>query len=120
VRVTPEVVRAIRRGGRFARIEAEEPPDDNSWVALRLCFDGERVAREFALSFGTRLVVEEPRALCEYVVWEAAGTVTGYGAAGRIPSETTSEAAMDKEEPPDRRQQSGGNEEGGWRVSRHE
>ncbi len=116
VPVAPEIVRAIRGGGRFARIEEEAPPDATSWITLRICFDGERMAREFALGFGTQLVVEEPRALREYVVREAAGVVARYGAAGIAPDDEKT----DKKEPPDCRQQSGGNEEGGWRVSRHE
>lgn len=120
VRVAPEVVRALRSGGRFARIEDEAPPDADGWVTLRICFDGERMAREFALGFGTRLIVEEPGALREYVVREAIGIVARYGAAGSAPDETTSDGETDKEEPPDCRQQSGGNEEGGWRVSRQQ
>lgn len=120
VRVAPEVVRAIRSGGRFARIEDEAPPDADGWIALRICFDGERVARELALGFGTRLLVEEPRALREYVIREAAALVAHYASPGTAPPDMASDEKMDKKEPPDRRQQSGGNEEGGWRVSRHE
>jgi len=120
VRVAPEIVRAIRGGGRFARIEAEEEPGDDGWITLRICFDGERVAREFALGFGARLVVEEPHALREYVVREAARIVARYGAAGIAPDDTASDEETDKKEPPDCRQQSGGSEEGGWKVSRHE
>ncbi len=81
VRIAPEVVRAIRTGGRFARIEDEAAPDADGWVTLRICFDGEPVAREFALGFGTRLIVQEPRALRDYVVCEAAAIVACYGSA---------------------------------------
>ena len=119
VRVAPEVVRAIRVGGRFARIEDESAPDAEGWVALRICFDGEGAAREFALGFGTRLIVEGPPTLREYVVREAAGIVARYGAAGIAPVDTINDANTGKKEPPDRRQQSGGNQEGGWRVSHH-
>jgi len=120
VRVAPEVVRAIRSGGRFARIEDEAVPDADGWITLRICFDGERTAREFALGFGTRLLVEEPSALREYVIQEAVGIVARYKSAGIAPTDTASGEKMDKKEPPDCRQQSGGYEEGGWRLSRHE
>lgn len=120
VRVTPEVIRSLRFGGRFARIEAESAPDADGWVTLRLCFDGEGAAREVALGFGTRLTVEEPAALREYVIREAAALVARYGAVGSEVNSAAGNGKMDKKEPPDRRQQSGGNEEGGWRVSRHE
>lgn len=120
VRVTPGVARAIRSGGRFARIEDEASPDLGGWITMRICFDGERAAREFALGFGTQLVIEEPAALRAYVIREAAGIVAHYGPAATAPPETMGGEEMGKEVPPDCRQQSGGVEEGGWRVSRHE
>jgi predicted DNA-binding transcriptional regulator YafY len=119
VRTVPEVVRTLRNGGRFARIEAESAPDADGWITLQICFDGEQMARESVLGFGTRLVVEEPSALREYVIREAAGIVARYGSAEIVPAATTDDGETDKKEPPDRRQQPGGNEEGGWRVSRH-
>ncbi len=96
VRVVPEILRAIRSGGRFARIEDEAPPDAAGWIALRICFDGERAAREFALGFGTRLLVEEPHTLREYVVREAASLVAHYASPGTAPPYPARDEKMDK------------------------
>ena len=108
MRVAPTIVRAIRSGGRFARIEEESAPDAEGWVTLRICFDGKDTAREFALGFGTRLVVEEPPALREYVVREATAIVAHYGAVCIKPANGSYAAQNGQKEPPDRRQQSGG------------
>lgn len=78
VRVAPHVLRMIRNGGRFARIEEACAPDAEGWTALQMLFEGEAGAREFVLGFGTQIAVIEPETLRENVLREAQGVVARY------------------------------------------
>lgn len=78
VRAAPSTVQMIRLGGRYARIETEEPSDAEGWVRLQMLFETADGAREFVLGFGTAIVVESPAALREEVVCAAAGIVALY------------------------------------------
>lgn len=78
VRAAPSTVQMIRLGGRYARIETEEPSDAEGWVRLQMLFETADGAREFVLGFGTAIIVESPAALREEVVCAAAGIVALY------------------------------------------
>jgi predicted DNA-binding transcriptional regulator YafY len=78
VRVRREILSRLPYAGRFARIERTGEPDADGWVKVRLGFDAEEMACEYALSFGTQLEVLEPPALREKVVAAAQHVVAFY------------------------------------------
>ncbi len=79
VRVAPGILSAIRSGGRFTRVEHEEPPAADGWVRLTLLFDGdEHNACEFILSYGPQIEVIEPATLRAAVQQAAQATVALY------------------------------------------
>lgn len=85
VRVAPRVLRMIRNGGRFARIEGECAPDAEGWTTLQMRFEGEAGACEFVLGFGTQITVVAPAALREKVLHEALGVVARYRQGDQTP-----------------------------------
>ncbi|HEX8455838.1 MAG TPA: YafY family protein [Pyrinomonadaceae bacterium] len=78
VRVRQEIVARLSYAGRFARIERTGEADADGWVEVRLGFDSEEMACEYALSFGTQLEVLEPAALRERVAAAAQSVVDFY------------------------------------------
>lgn len=84
VRVTPTTLRAIRIGGRYARIEEEGTPDAEGWSTVQLLLETEEWAREFVLGFGATLEVLAPPELRAYVMCEAGSVVALYCATAPI------------------------------------
>lgn len=78
VRIAPAILKSIRLGGRYARIEEEGPPDTEGWSTVRLLLETEEWAREFVLGFGATLEVLDPPELRAYVVREAEAIVARY------------------------------------------
>jgi predicted DNA-binding transcriptional regulator YafY len=78
VRVHPSIFPRLRYAGRFAHVEHVGEPDDDGWIRVRLRFDVEEMACEYALSFGAQLEVVEPPALREKVVRMAESVINFY------------------------------------------
>jgi predicted DNA-binding transcriptional regulator YafY len=83
LRVAPGAMRLVRVGGRYTRIEREEPPDTDGWVRLVMLFDGdqsdgEHNACEFILSYGPQIEVIAPETLRARVLMAAQATVSLY------------------------------------------
>lgn len=80
LRVDPSLLSYAKAAGRFVTIAREYPPDADGWVRLDMLFDGgEHNAREYALSFDTRVEVLEPPELRESVLRAAERIVALYG-----------------------------------------
>lgn len=77
-RARREIVQRLRFAGRFARVEEVGDVDSEGWVEVRLRFDVEEMACEYALGFGTQLEVLEPEALREKVAQAAREVVAFY------------------------------------------
>lgn len=82
VRVTPPVLRQMRAGGRYARIEHESPPDAAGWITLQMVFEDQHGAREFVLSFGAQAEAVAPPTLRDEVLQAAKGVVALYEGGG--------------------------------------
>lgn len=78
VRVHPEAFPIMRFAGRFARIVQVSEPDAEGWLTVSMRFDVEEMACEYALSFGARMEVLEPKALREHVVAAARSLIAFY------------------------------------------
>jgi predicted DNA-binding transcriptional regulator YafY len=78
LRVDPAILPRMRSEGRYARIEREAPPDDQGWVRLEMLFEEEHSAREYVLSYATRMEVIEPAVLRELIIRSAEGIVAMY------------------------------------------
>jgi len=90
VRVHPDIFPRLRYAGRFARIEqVNESPDAAGWIKVWLRFDTEEMACEYVLSFGARMEVLEPPALCEQVIHLAESVVMFYAGKNSIPPSAT-------------------------------
>lgn len=76
-RARAEIVPVLAYAGRFARVGPAGPADEEGWHEVSVGFDAEDIARDFALGFGDRLEVLEPRGLREKVV-EAARRVVAF------------------------------------------
>jgi predicted DNA-binding transcriptional regulator YafY len=85
VRVAPAILSSIRQGGRYARIEREEPPDADGWITLAMLFEEEHNACEYVLSYGSQIEALAPAALREQVVRAAEQIVALYAP---VPEET--------------------------------
>ncbi len=59
-RVHPEAVNRMYIIGRFSRVEQVDPPDENGWRPVTLCFQFEDDACECLLGFGDQVEVLEP------------------------------------------------------------
>lgn len=78
-RVREEVLPVLPYAGRFARLLDAGAADEEGWAEVTLGFDAEDLARDYALSFGDRLEVLEPRGLREKVVEAARRVLDFYG-----------------------------------------
>jgi len=72
------VVPRLSYAARFARVEQLSEPDAEGWVRVKMRFQFEEDACEFALGLGTRVEVLEPEGLRERVVGEARSVVAFY------------------------------------------
>lgn len=77
-RVHPSILPRLRYAGRFAHVEQTDHTDDEGWVHVRIRFDAEEMACEYALSFGAQLEVLEPSVLREKVIKMAERVVNFY------------------------------------------
>ncbi len=77
-RVAPDVFPRLRFAGRFARVGDTVETDRDGWLRVSVGFDVEEIACEYALGFGSKLEVLEPRSLREKVIAAAQGVVDFY------------------------------------------
>jgi predicted DNA-binding transcriptional regulator YafY len=77
-RVAPDAFLRLRFAGRFARVGEPEHRDEHGWVYVPVGFDVEEMACEYALSFGAKLEVLEPRSLREKVIAAAQDVLNFY------------------------------------------
>lgn len=77
-RVSPDVFPRLRFAGRFARVNEATETDADGWLRVSVGFDVEEIACEYALSFGPKLEVLEPRSLREKVIAAAQQVVEFY------------------------------------------
>lgn len=83
-RARREVVPRLYSAGRFARVEEVCDADTEGWARVRMRFQFEREACEFALAFGTQVEAVEPEDLRERVLKAAKEVVAFYtGGASR-------------------------------------
>lgn len=80
VRAAPEVMHWLRFGVRFGQIEDTGNPDEHAWTTLRMRFDAEEAACQFALSHGAGVEVVDPPALREKVIAAAESILVRYSA----------------------------------------
>jgi len=77
-RVAPDAFLRLRFAGRFARVNEPTHTDEHGWKHVAVGFDVEEMACEYALSFGSKLEVIEPRSLREKVIAAAKEVVNFY------------------------------------------
>lgn len=78
IRIAPGSLPWMSYPGRASRVERSDPPDANGWTTLRMRFDAEHEACQFALSFGPNAKVLEPDSLREQVIEAAEGICRLY------------------------------------------
>ena len=76
-RVSPTVFPRLRFAGRFARVGEVVETDAQGWLIVKVGFDVEEIACEYALGFGANLEVLEPLSLRRKVM-EMAREVIGF------------------------------------------
>jgi predicted DNA-binding transcriptional regulator YafY len=77
-RVAPDAFLRLRFAGRFARVDERAEKDLDGWMRVSVGFDVEEMACEYALGFGSKLEVIEPRSLREKVIAAAKEVVEFY------------------------------------------
>lgn len=77
IRIGPAVMRGLDYR-RAARVEQSEPVDARGWSTVKIRFDAEHEACQFALSFGGDAEVLEPESLREKVIAAARATIEVY------------------------------------------
>jgi predicted DNA-binding transcriptional regulator YafY len=85
VRIAPEVLEHIYHAGRYARIDATDPPDVDGWIQLRLLFEQEEAACGYLLSFGPQVEILEPLVLREKIIDLAQSVAAFYAQITRSP-----------------------------------
>jgi predicted DNA-binding transcriptional regulator YafY len=81
-RVAPDAFLRLRFAGRFARVGDTVETDPDGWLRVEVGFDVEEIACEYALGFGSKLEVLEPRSLREKVIAAAQGVLDFYSDRG--------------------------------------
>lgn len=81
-RVAPDVFPRLPFAGRFARVGDVVETDLDGWMVVNVGFDVEEIACEYALGFGSKLEVLEPRSLREKVIAAARQTLDFYSDRG--------------------------------------
>ena len=76
--VSPAVVLRLSFAGRFARVMETDETDARGWKKVRVGFDVEEMACEYAVSFGPNLEVIEPLTLREKVIAMTKATLEFY------------------------------------------
>ena len=77
-RVAPDAFLRLRFAGRFARVGDTVETDSDGWMRVEVGFDVEEMASEYALGFGSKLEVLEPRSLREKVIAAAREVIEFY------------------------------------------
>jgi predicted DNA-binding transcriptional regulator YafY len=78
LRVAPGALVAVRAGGRYTRVEREEPPDADGWARVVVLFEDDHSACEYLLSYGPQVEVIEPEMLRAAVLNAAQALVALY------------------------------------------
>jgi predicted DNA-binding transcriptional regulator YafY len=78
IRMGPGVTRWLDYRARASRVEHTEPADAQGWCTVKIRFDAEHEACQFALSFGGEAEVLEPESLRQKVIAAAQATVSLY------------------------------------------
>ena len=78
LRVRQEAMRRLYYAVRFARVEETGEADADGWVTVKMRFQLEDEAAEFALSFGNQIEVVEPASVREKVIRLAENVVEFY------------------------------------------
>jgi predicted DNA-binding transcriptional regulator YafY len=78
MRAGPDVLRGLRYGVRFGAVESTESADETGWAVLRIRFDAQFAACQFALSWGSQIEVVDPPELREQVMRAARDIVNFY------------------------------------------
>lgn len=81
-RVAPDAFLRLRFAGRFARVGDTVETDLDGWKRVEIGFDVEEMACEYALGFGSKLEVLEPRSLREKVIAAAREVINFYSDRG--------------------------------------
>ena len=76
--VSPAVVLRLSFAGRFARVMETDETDARGWKKVRVGFDVEEMACEYAVSFGPNVEVIEPDTLREKVIAMTKATLEFY------------------------------------------
>ncbi|MGH9754416.1 MAG: helix-turn-helix transcriptional regulator [Blastocatellia bacterium] len=77
-RVHPEAVNRLYIIGRFSRVEHVDPPDEDGWRRVSICFQFEDDACECLLGFGDQVEVIEPQELRQKIRDRAERVVEFY------------------------------------------
>jgi predicted DNA-binding transcriptional regulator YafY len=78
LRVAPDAFLRLQFAGRFARVLDTVEKHSDGWVVVNVGFDVEEMACEYALGFGSKLEVLEPRSLREKVIAAAREVIDFY------------------------------------------
>ncbi len=76
-RVHPEAVNRLYIIGRFSRVERVDPPDEDGWRQVSICFQFEDDACECLLGFGDQIEVLDPHELRQKL-FDRAGRVVEF------------------------------------------
>jgi len=76
--VSPTVFPRIRFAGRFARVGEVSETNADGWLTVKVGFDVEEIACEYALGFGPNLKVLDPLSLRKKVINAAQEVVDSY------------------------------------------
>ncbi len=77
-RVHPEAVNRLYILGGFSHVERIDPPDDDGWRRVSICFQVEDIACERLLGFGDQIEVLEPPELQRKILSRAQSVVEFY------------------------------------------
>ena len=88
LRVASSALASVRAGGRYSRVEREEPPDGDGWARVTLLFEDDHSAREFILSYGPQVKVIAPEELRAAVLAAAQATAALYALDERAREDT--------------------------------
>jgi predicted DNA-binding transcriptional regulator YafY len=78
VEVSPSILHRIKFTGRFVQILKMDPPLDNGWTPLKLCFETEQEAKEYILGFNNQIRIIQPDTLKDTVYEMALDLIDFY------------------------------------------
>ncbi len=77
-RVHPEAINRLYILGRFSRIERVDPPDEDGWAKVSICFQFEDDACECLLGFGDQVEILDPPELRRKIINRAESVIAFY------------------------------------------